>query len=475
MIKFNLYKEGGLKVHFIKKNEDINSEFKKFLESKKFDGQFNKILYLPIIEGDSHVFIGLGDDEIDLEDIRNIFFKLGNTLRKNEEHEVEIKMPEFNICNRKTIMAAYEGLRHGEYEFTKKTDVKHKKEDFELTVNYSAFKGPEEKLREGLNKMENIMDGVFLARNLVNERANVIYPESLANIAVEKLENLGVNVCVYEEDEIEKIGMKAFLKVAAGATNRPRLIVMEYKNSDAEKIALVGKGLTYDSGGYNIKSPSGMNYMHCDMGGAATVIGTMYALAKNKAKVNVVGVIAACENMISGTSYKSGDVIDSMKGLTIEVANTDAEGRITLADAVHYATNDLGAEKIIDLATLTGAVTIALGEVYTGAVTNDEDFYREVLEAAELSGEKIWAFPYDEDFKKLNNSEVADIKNTSGRDAGSVTAGLFVGEFVKENTPWVHLDIAATAYRNKAKGYLPKNATGIHVKTLNNLLDPIDC
>ena len=146
-------------------------------------------------------------------------------------------------------MAAYEGLRQGEYEFTKKTDVKEKKADFELIVNYSAFKGPEEKLRAGLDKMENIMDGVFLARDLVNERANVIYPESLANIAVEKLEKLGVKVRIYEEDEIEKIGMKAFLRVAAGATNRPRLIVMEYKNAEAEKIALVGKGLTYDSGG----------------------------------------------------------------------------------------------------------------------------------------------------------------------------------------------------------------------------------
>ena len=475
MIKFNLYKEGGLKVHFVKKDDKLPEDIKEYLEKKKFSYKFKESLYLPSFLEESEIFMGLGEDELDLEDVRNLFFELGNILRDNQEHEVEIKMPDLSMCNRKTIMAAYEGLRQGEYEFTKKTDVKEKKADFELRVNYSAFKGPEEKLRAGLNKMENIMDGVFLARDLVNERANVIYPESLANIAVEKLESLGVKVKIYEEDEIEKIGMKAFLRVAAGATNRPRLIVMEYKNADTEKVALVGKGLTYDSGGYNIKSPSGMNYMHCDMGGADTVIGTIYALAKNKAKVNVIGVVAACENMISGTSYKSGDVIESMKGLTIEVANTDAEGRITLADAVHYATNDLGAEKIIDLATLTGAVTIALGEVYTGAVTNNEDFYKEVLEAGKLSGEKIWAFPYDEDYKKLNKSEVADIKNTSGRDAGSVTAGLFVGEFVKEGTPWVHLDIAATAYRNKKSGYLPKNATGIHVKTLNNLLDPTDC
>lgn len=472
MIKFNLNKEGGLKVHFIKKDERIE-EFKDYLDRKEFSGNLKEILYLPSASGDSHVFVGLGDEEIDLEDIRNIFFELGNLFRKNKEYEVEIKMPELEICNKKTIMAAYEGLRHSEYNFTKKSDAKD--EDFELNVNYTAFRGKEEKLRHGLETIENIMDGVFLARNLVNETANVIYPETLANIAKEKLESVGVKVTVYEEDEIEKIGMKAFLNVARGATNRPRLIVMEINNSDDEKLALVGKGLTYDSGGYNIKTPSGMNYMHCDMGGAGTVIGAMYALGKSKAKVNVVAVVAACENMISGTSYKSGDIIESMKGLTIEVLNTDAEGRITLADAVHYATNDLGAKKIIDLATLTGAVTIALGEAYTGAVTNDEEFYKEVLEAAKVSGEKIWAFPYDEDYKKLNKSEVADLRNTTGRDAGSITAGLFVGEFVKENTPWVHLDIAGTAYRNKAEGYLPKRATGVHVKTLFNLLNPTEC
>ena len=242
MIKFNLYKEGGLKVHFVKKDQELPSEIKEYLEKKKFAYKFKESLYLPSFEEESEIFMGLGDDELDLEDVRNLFFELGNILRDNQEHEVEIKMPELSICNKKTIMAAYEGLRQGEYEFTKKTDVKEKKADFEITVNYSAFRGPEAKLREGLDKIENIMDGVFLARDLVNERANVIYPETLAKIAKEKLEEAGVKVTVYEEDEIEKIGMKAFLRVAAGATNRPRLIVMEYKNADTEKVALVGIG-----------------------------------------------------------------------------------------------------------------------------------------------------------------------------------------------------------------------------------------
>ena len=221
-----MYKEGGLKVHFVKKDQELPLEIKDYLEKKKFAYKFKESLYLPSFEEESEIFMGLGDGNLDLEDVRNLFFELGNILRDNQEHEVEIKMPDLGMCNKKTIMAAYEGLRQGEYEFTKKTDVKEKKADFEITVNYSAFKGPEVKLRQGLNKMENIMDGVFLARDLVNERANVIYPETLANIAKEKLEDLGVKVTVYEEDEIEKIGMKAFLRVASGATNRPILIVM---------------------------------------------------------------------------------------------------------------------------------------------------------------------------------------------------------------------------------------------------------
>ena len=474
MIKFNIYgNEEGARVHFLTKEDIAKNDFNDYLENKNFKAELKDILYLPNTKSDSEIFIGLGNQDIKLDDVRNIFFELGNLLRKEKEEIATVKMPDFGICQKKTIMAAYEGLRHGEYNFSKKT--KSKDEIFDLTINYIAARGPEEKLQQGVQISTDIMDGVFLARDLVNETGNIIYPETLANITKEKLEEVGVKVRIYEEEEIKKLDMKAFLAVGGGAANRPRLIVMEIENGDSPKTALVGKGLTYDSGGYNIKTAKGMVSMHSDMGGAGSVIGTMYALGKSKAKVNVVAVVAACENMISGTAYKSGDIIDTMKGLTVEVKNTDAEGRLTLADAIFYATNNFKVERVIDLATLTGAVLSALGEEYTGAVTNDDGFYQELLQAAEIAGEKIWAFPYDEDFKKLNNSDVADIANTSSNGAGSVTAGLFVGEFVKEKTKWIHLDIAGTAYRSKAKGYLPKRATGIHVKTLYNLLNPIDC
>ena len=212
--------------------------------------------------------------------------------------------------------------------------------------------------------------------------------------------------------------------------------------------------------------------MHSDMSGAATVIGTMQTIARFGVKENVVGVVAACENLISGKAYKPGDIIGSMSGKTIEVVNTDAEGRLTLADAVYFATSEKGlnCDKVIDIATLTGACTVALGEEYTGALTNDDEFLSALIEGAKLSGERIWQMPADEDFGKRNESKRADLKNSGGRLGGMISAGLFVGEFVAEGKPWIHLDIAGTAYLEKAQGYLPEGATGIHVKALTMML-----
>ena len=249
---------------------------------------------------------------------------------------------------------------------------------------------------------------------------------------------------------------------------------MKYLNNpeESEVVGLVGKGVTYDTGGYSIKqTANSMDIMHCDMGGAGTVIGTMKLIATRKLKTNVIAIVGACENMIAGGSYKPGDVISTLSGKTVEVANTDAEGRITLADSVYYATEKLKVNKVIDLATLTGACLVALGEFYTGAVTNNQEFYNELSEAAKKAGERVWQMPVDNSFRKLNNSSVADVKNTGGRLGGTITAGLFIENFVANNVPWIHLDIAGTAYLSKGEKYLPKGATGVHVKTLYNLLN----
>ena len=243
---------------------------------------------------------------------------------------------------------------------------------------------------------------------------------------------------------------------------------MEYLNGNEEKpLVFVGKGLTYDSGGYSVKPTPGMFSMNSDMGGSGSVIGAMKAIAKNNLNVNAVGIVAACENMISGGSYKPGDVIDTLAGKKIEIDNTDAEGRLTLADAVYYGADNYDPAVLIDLATLTGAVLIALGERYTGIVTNSDKAFNALQVAADEANEKIWKLPNDPAFKDLFKSDVADYKNAGGRFGGTITAGQFVGEFVKD-VDWIHMDIAGTAYYSQEFGNFPKGATGIHVKTLYN-------
>ncbi len=322
-----------------------------------------------------------------------------------------------------------------------------------------------------IEETEAVLEGVFLARDLVNERAINMYPELLANTAKDNLKGLEVEVEIFGKSEIEKLDMKAFLAVSEGSNKEPKFIVMTYNGDpdSKEKLALVGKGLTYDSGGYSLKPSASMETMYTDMAGSAAVIGAMKSIAKSKLKRNVVAIVAACENLISSGAYKPGDIIGSMSGKTIEVLNTDAEGRLTLADALWYAATVVKADKIVDLATLTGACVVALGNVTTGAVTNNEDLMSEVKEASELAGEPIWELPNNEDYKELYKGTFSDLKNTAGRGAGTITAGLFLGEFVND-VPWVHLDIAGTSYLDKAAGYLPQGATGVHVKTLFNLV-----
>src|SRR5699024_3409888 len=240
--------------------------------------------------------------------------------------------------------------------------------------------------------------------------------------------------------EIEELDMEAFLAVSKGSEEEPQFIKMTWNgNPDNEKkLALVGKGLTYDSGGYSIKSSNGMITMKSDMAGSAAVIGTMKSIAMSNLNKNVVGIIAACENMLSGGAYKPGDIIGSMAGKTIEVLNTDAEGRLTLADALWYAAEIEKADEIIDIATLTGACVVALGNINSGAITNNENLMKKVRNAANLSGEPVWQLPSNDEYRELIKGDFADLKNAASGGAGTITAGLFLEEFVN-NTPWVHL------------------------------------
>lgn len=322
-------------------------------------------------------------------------------------------------------------------------------------------------IRAGLQEGLVLGKATALARDLVNEPANILTPGELAYRVRELGKQSGFGVEIFEEDRIRDLGMKAFLEVSRASDNSPRLIVMRYDGTGqdhVETIALVGKGLTYDTGGLSIKTNEQMDTMKRDMGGAASVIGAMSAISQLKLKARVVGVIAACENMISGGSYRPGDIIDSMAGKTIHVGNTDAEGRLTLIDAIHYAIEKEGADRIVDLATLTGDATRAIGYAADIVISNNDKMYKALEKASEYSGEKVWRMPVFEEHKEAVKSDIADLTNTPDGPK-TITAGVFIGEFV-QNKPWLHIDIAPTAWAKEDKDYRAKGGTGTGVRNM---------
>jgi leucyl aminopeptidase len=322
----------------------------------------------------------------------------------------------------------------------------------------------------GVERGRIIAEATNFARELINEPANVITPTELARRAEEVAKEYGLEFDALDEPRMKELGMGAFLGVAQGSAEPPKMIVLTYtpKTESKETIAIVGKGITFDTGGISIKPSDGMEKMKYDMAGGATTIGAMRAIAQLKPSVKVIGVVPATENMPGGRAQRPGDVVRAMSGKTIEVINTDAEGRLILADAVTYA-RKLGATRIIDLATLTGAVSIALGDVYVALLGTDQAWIDQVLAAAKKSGEKFWQLPLDKDYREQIKSEIADIKNVGGRKAGTITAAYFIREFV-EDTPWAHLDIASTAWNESSKPYLAVGPTGIGLRTLVNLV-----
>jgi leucyl aminopeptidase len=292
-------------------------------------------------------------------------------------------------------------------------------------------------------------------------------PTVLANRVEALGKEKGFEVEVFDQKKIEAMGMEAYMSVAKASAEPPKFIVMRYrgdKTEGAKTLGLVGKGLTYDSGGLSIKPTSSMLTMKSDMGGAAAVIGAMGAIAENKLEANVVAVVAACENMIAGNSYRPGDIIGSMGGKTIFIGNTDAEGRLTLIDAMHYIVTEEKVDAVVDIATLTGAALHCLGDVATVSISRDDSFYQLVDQSFNKAGEKIWRMPIFDEYKELIKHEEADLTNTAGRP-GTITAGLFIGEFTGD-LPWVHLDIAGTSWASKAKHYISKGGTGVGARSL---------
>jgi leucyl aminopeptidase len=320
----------------------------------------------------------------------------------------------------------------------------------------------------GLERGRIVGEAVNFTRTLVNEPSNTMTPTWMAHHAQEMAAQLGLSAELLDENKMRDLEMGALLSVTRGSDEEPRMIVLRYQAPNAtsatDTVALIGKGITFDTGGISLKPAENMEKMKYDMAGGAAVLGAMRALAQLKPNVNVIGIVPACENMPSGKATKPGDIVKSMLGKTIEIINTDAEGRLILCDAIAYARR-LGATKIIDLATLTGAIGVALGTIYCGLFASDQNLADKTLAAAKAADEKIWQLPLDKEYRELIKSDIADLKNTGGRYGGSITAAYFLREFVGD-VPWVHLDIAGVAWNGEKKGHLAKGPSGFGVRTL---------
>lgn len=420
------------------------------------------------------VVVGLGKSkDLDLDRVRRVSGTVCTRLRRIGVKDAATIVHGAGIGGLDPSSAAQalaEGALLGLYRFDKYKSGGDDKSDLDTlrVVEFDAAKVPD--IEAGVETGAMLAGAVNRCRDMVNEPANAMTPSQMAEGALEVALASGLEMEVLDRSDMEELGMGALLGVAQGSDVPPKLIVMRYKGDPGDEsnvLGLLGKGITFDSGGLDLKPSAGMRQMKRDMSGGAAVISAMGAIAKLGPKINVTGIVAATENMPGANAQKPGDVVSTMNGKTIEIDNTDAEGRLVLADAMAYA-RSLGIDRIVDTATLTGAILTALGKVRMGVFGNDQGLVDHVLASAEQAGERAWQFPMDDEYKQQYKSDVADIKNTGGRDAGSITGAQIIGEFA-DGAAWVHLDIAGVAYGESSTGYKPKGATGVPVRTLVNL------
>ncbi|MGR3759124.1 leucyl aminopeptidase [Roseobacteraceae bacterium NS-SX3] len=359
------------------------------------------------------------------------------------------------------------GMALRRYDFDEHKTPGEEKSSGEVVI---AHKSPED-MEAAFAPLKAVAEGVHMTRDLVNEPANVLTTTEFAR-RMEEMSEIGLEVEILEEDDLEKLGMRTLLSVGQGSDSPSKVAVMQWKGGakGAAPLALVGKGVVFDTGGISLKPAAGMEDMTMDMGGAGVVAGAMKALALRKAKANVVGLVGLVENMPSGSATRPGDVVKTMKGDTVEVINTDAEGRLVLCDVLWYAQERFEPAGVIDLATLTGAIIIGLGHENAGVFSNDDDLCNAFLKAAKAENEGAWRMPLGKAYDEQLKSRVADMKNVGGRPAGSITAAQFLQRFIKDGMPWIHLDIAGVASVKSDTDYAPKGATGWGVMALDRLV-----
>jgi len=396
-------------------------------------------------------------------DLRKVAGAAVRALKPRNIRSLAFVLPE-GIPGAEAVTAVVEGAIVGDFDpDTYKSDRKNQSVDSLAIV----ATGDQASLQRALDEARVLGESQNFTRELVNEPSNRMTPTILANRAQAMSKEVGLKCEVYGGDKIQELKMGAFWGVAQGSDEPPALIVMRYEPAGAPEkpvLGLIGKGVTFDTGGISIKPADGMEKMKYDMAGGATMIGVMRAIALLKPRVKVIGIVCATENMPSGKAQKPGDIQTAMSGKTIEIINTDAEGRLVLADGLCYA-RQLGCTHLIDAATLTGAVVVALGFANAGIFANDENMYQQFATALTRAGEKMWRLPLDDEYKEQIKSNIADIMNTGGRWGGAITAAMFLKEFA-EDTPWMHLDIAGTAWMEENKPWIAKGPSGIAVRSL---------
>jgi leucyl aminopeptidase len=461
-------------------NKEMGGGLVRAMKASRFKGSSGHSLALLAPAGtklDRVLLVGLGKSSaLDASKMQNLGGVLYGALSTKGHATVQVLIDPIKNCKMQPYEMAAEvafGARLRSYRFDKyrtkeKMEAKPSLKNLKIICNGSA------KARIAFGPKNKVADGVFFTRDLVSEPANVLYPETLAKQA-QSLTKLGVKVEILGEVQMRKLGMGALLGVGQGSVRESKLVIMQWhgkigKGKKESPVAFIGKGVTFDTGGISIKPSGGMEDMKWDMGGSGVVIGLMKALAGRKANANVVGVVGLVENMPSGSAQRPGDIVTSMSGQTIEVLNTDAEGRLVLADALWYTKGRFKPKFMIDLATLTGAIIVSLGNEKAGLFSNDDKLSEQLREAGEAVGESVWRMPLGDNYDKMINCDAADMKNISGgRGAGSITAAQFLKRFV-DKVAWAHLDIAGVTWSNKTTPIVPKGGTAFGVRLLDRLV-----
>ncbi len=442
-------------------NRSLQKELKSILDTGQFKARVGDTYFLRTlgtIKPEALLLVGLGSQkDAKPEQLRRAGGQAGQFLKKLSLKDCTLQWDSLS-----EPVPFVEGLWLAMYTFSQYRQPESRGPETLLIIGKDT-----KRIDRSISELQGLIKGVFFARDLVNRPSNELGPEELADAALE-LKGRGVKVTVYDRKKIESFGMNAFLAVSKGSHRPPRLIVIEYKGGRKGPVALVGKSITFDSGGLSLKPSEAMEKMKYDMSGGAAVLGAIKAVREMELPVKVVGILAATDNMPGGGATRPGDVVKTITGKTVEILNTDAEGRLALADAIGFSKR-FSPEVVVDIATLTGACVVALGPEAAALMSNSDPLAESLLEVSGHTGERLWKMPLFDDYKEYLRSDIADLRNIGGRAGGLITAAYFLKEFA-EQTPWAHIDIASVAWSDKDRFYLTKGATGFGVRTFVEFL-----